>query len=241
MSIRPLAGNFRLNRRLTGIVTLLWLSLGHSPLRAAEPVAPPPAPETGKLPKAAPRPLKNRSATNAPAGFRLPPGFRLELVAAEPLLASPIAMAFDERGRLFVLESPEVSPGDGAAPTVGRVRVLDEPDEAGVFQVSSVYADGLPRASALACYHGGVFVAAAPNILYLKDTQGDNRADVRSAVLTGLDSATNALGVRSLPNNLNWGLDHRIHAASGRLNGTLFSPVVAGSLADPVARPRFCV
>lgn len=194
---------------------------------------------TSAVPRTAISPSRTPASTNAPAGFRLAPGFRIELVAAEPLLTSPIALAFDERGRLFVIESPPPTAGENALARLGRVRVLEEADDQGVFRASTIYADAVPRASAVACYHGGVFVAATPDILYLKDRAGDNAADLRSVVLTGFGIDTNTFREPVLPNNLNWGLDHRIHGASGGLDGTLIAPTAAVSRPVALARRNF--
>ncbi len=151
-------------------------------------------------------------STNLPAGFRLKPGFRLELVAAEPRIAAPVAVAFDEKGRLFVAETQEGgAPGDANAPA-GRIRVLEDPDGTGEFRSSKVYADNLVPPSAVACYAGGVFVAAGSNILYLKDTRTNGTANVSNVVFSGF-GGTNALGAEVVPHNFNWGLDNRIHAA----------------------------
>ena len=94
-------------------------------------------------------------------------------------------MAFDEDGRLFVAETP----GYGNAPNQprgkGRVVLLEDSNGQGVYDSSTVFADDLASASALACYDGGVFVAATPDIVYLKDTTGDGRADIRKNVFTG--------------------------------------------------------
>ena len=83
----------------------------------------------------------------------------------------------------------------------------------GEFHSSTVYADNLPWASAVACYGGGVFVAAGPDLIFLKDTKTNGIADVRKVIFTGFGS-TNTLDAQALPNNFNWGLDNRIHAAS---------------------------
>ena len=237
MTISPLASHWSPGTAVGRTVLALVLLLGPGMARGADTpgtLTTPAARGAGPVTKRAALPRKTPAATNAPAGFHLAPGFRIELVAAEPLLASPLAMAFDERGRLFLIESLETGVGDGAGPVMGRVRLLEEPDEQGVFQVSSVYAESVPRASALACYHGGVFVASAPNILYLKDRQGNSLADLRSVVLTGLDPGTNAFRPQRLPNNFNWGLDHRIHVAGGGLGGVLFAPAVDGARAIAV-------
>ena len=152
-------------------------------------------------------------ATNALAGFRVRPGFRIELVAAEPMVTSPVAMAFDENSRLFVVERRDDSGPPGTNSHSGRIRLLEDTEGDGEFHSSTIYADNLPWASAVACYGGGVFVATRPDILFLKDTRTNGIADVRKAIFTGFNG-TNLLGARALPNNFNWGMDNRIHAAS---------------------------
>jgi putative membrane-bound dehydrogenase-like protein len=156
-------------------------------------------------------------ATNT---FQIKPGFRIELVASEPMITAPMAMAFDENGRLFVVELP----GQNArGANLGRVRMLEKMNEDGVFQNSTIYADGLSWPSAVACYAGGIFVASAPDILYLKDTKGDGIADARQVVFSGF-GGTNELTARFLPNNLNWGPDDRIYGSSGGVGGDIFGP-----------------
>ncbi len=152
-------------------------------------------------------------ATNALAGFRVKPGFRVELVAAEPMVSSPVAMAFDENSRLFVVESSDDPRRLGTNSHSGRIRVLEDTNGNGEFHTSQVYADNLPSVSAVACYGGGVFVATRPDILFLKDTMTNGIADVRNAIFTGFNG-TNLFGAQALPNNFNWGIDNRIHAAS---------------------------
>jgi putative membrane-bound dehydrogenase-like protein len=158
------------------------------------------------------------AATNALASFRLHEGFRLELAAAEPMVSAPVALAFDENGRLFVAEA--VNPGESLSSSRGRVRLLEDPDEEGVYRSSRIYADDLAPISALACYGGGLFVGTAPVIIYLKDTQGDGLADVRRTVLSGFGS-TNGLNQRL--NSFAWGLDNRIHGASGGAGGLILA------------------
>ena len=156
-----------------------------------------------------------RLDTNA---FRVKAGFRIELVASEPMIAAPVALAFDENGRLFVVEMRgSKNPRDAK---LGRVRVLENMNEDGVFQNSTIYAGGLPWPSAVACYAGGVFVAAAPDVLYLKDSKGDGVADARQVVLSGF-GGTNVLDSAFLPNNFNWGPDNRIHGSSGGIGGDI--------------------
>jgi putative membrane-bound dehydrogenase-like protein len=142
------------------------------------------------------------------------------MVASEQVVAAPAAMAFDENGRLFVAEMRDYPNRRDASPHLGRIRVLRDPEGEGVFTESTVYAEDLPLPSAIACYDGGVFVAAAPDILYLKDTRHDGIADVRRVVFSGFGGRT-ALNPDLLPNNFNWGLDNRIHGASAGIGGTI--------------------
>jgi putative membrane-bound dehydrogenase-like protein len=158
-----------------------------------------------------------QTLTNGLGAFRVEHGFRIELVASEPMVNAPGAMAFDENGRLFVVE---MRGRDNSGASLGRVRMLENMNEDGVFQNSTIYADNLTMPSAVACYAGGIFVAAAPDLIYLKDTKGDGIADARQVVMTGF-GGTNTLDPNFLPNNFNWGPDNRIHAASGGVGGEI--------------------
>jgi putative membrane-bound dehydrogenase-like protein len=155
--------------------------------------------------------------------FQVRPGFRVELVATDPMVVAPQALAFDERGRLYVAEM-RGDPGRGdASPRLGRIRLLEDPDEEGVYQSSTTFAEDLALPSALACWDGGVFVGAAPDILYLKCSSGEGGADVRKVVLTGF-GPTNNTRPEAVLHSFQWGQDGLIHGASGGLGGTLSSP-----------------
>lgn len=145
--------------------------------------------------------------------FRVVPGFRIEQAAAEPLVRDPIAMSFDENGRLFVVEMCDYSEQD--KDFLGRIRMLEDGDGDGRFEKSTVYADGLSWPTALICYGGGVFVGAAPDIYYLKDTDGDGKADARKTVFTGFERTN----VQGLLNSFHWTLDGRIHGATSISGG----------------------
>jgi putative membrane-bound dehydrogenase-like protein len=133
------------------------------------------------------------------------------------MVTAPVAMAFDENGRLFVVEMRGSNSRGGK---LGRVRLLENPNDEGVFQNSTIYAEGLDWPSAIACYAGGIFVADAPDIIYFKDTKGDGIADARQVVMSGF-GGTNALDPNLLPNNFNWGPDNRIHGASAGIGGDI--------------------
>jgi len=150
--------------------------------------------------------------------FVVEPGFRVELVASEPVIADPVAAAYDENGRLYVcalVDYPEL-PATGIPPR-GRIIVADDSDGDGRYERSTVLADGLAWPTGIACWKGGVFVLTRTELLYLKDTTGDGVADVRTVVVSGfrVDKAEN------LMNTLGWGLDNHLHAAKSSAGGTL--------------------
>src|SRR5262245_23406716 len=115
-----------------------------------------------------PRQPESRKAVATVPSLRVKQSFRVELVAGQRMVAAPVAMAFDENGRLFVAECPD-RPGQGNPfQHLGRIRVLEDTDGDGIFESSSMYAQDLPSPTALTCYNGGVFVAAGPEIIYFK-------------------------------------------------------------------------
>jgi putative membrane-bound dehydrogenase-like protein len=130
-------------------------------------------------------------------------------------------MAFDENGRLFVVEMRDYS--ERREEHLGRIRLLEDSDGDGWFDKSSVYVDNLPWPTAVICYAGGIFVGATPDILFCKDTDGDGIADVRKIAFTGFGKGTDRLNVQQLFNSFNWGLDNRIHGASGGNGGSVVS------------------
>ena len=145
--------------------------------------------------------------------FQLRKGFRLELVAAEPLVTDPIALAFDEDGRLFVLEMNDYPDRKQHR---GRVRRLVDSDGDGRFDQATVFAKDLRWPSAIHCYGGGVFVGSAPDLLYFKDTNDDGVADEKKVVLTGWGNRAGTLDPEGVFGSLAWGLDNRIHGLVNR-------------------------
>lgn len=151
--------------------------------------------------------------------FKLRPGFRIELVASEPLIRSPVALDFDENGRMFVVEYPEYNQYANADfKTRGRVRMLEDTDGDGRFDKATTYVDNLNFAVALACYDGGIFVGAVPDILYCKDTNGDGVADIRTPIFTGFGKDHAGEGML---NSFRWGLDNRFHVATSGAGGSV--------------------
>ena len=115
----------------------------------------------------------------------VPPGFTVECVAHEPDLVNPVAMTFDERGRVWVCESLEY-PRREAGYGRDRIKVLEDTDGDGRCDRFGVFAEWLNIPSGIAVGHGGVWVANSPDLLFLQDTDGDGRADQVDEFYTGL-------------------------------------------------------
>jgi putative membrane-bound dehydrogenase-like protein len=178
-----------------------------------------PAPAGPEAPKPPPRPL---SPDEERATFHLAKGFRAELVACEPNVIDPVAMAFDEDGRIYVAEMrgyPNGGVGTGTL-TSGRIRLLEDRDGDGFYEYSTVFADGLRLPSGVMPWKGGLLVADAPDIFYLQDTDGDGRADRKRTLYTGF-SLSNS---EQLVSSLQWGLDNWVHGCAGGEGGTITSP-----------------
>ena len=123
--------------------------------------------------------------------FQLLPGYEVNLFAAEPMLVNPIHMTWDPQGRLWVICStsyPQVSPGEKPN---DLIVILEDTDNDGQADKSTVFADGLYVPTGLELGDGGVYVANAPDLLFLKDTNGDGKADHREVVLTGFATEDN--------------------------------------------------
>ena len=139
--------------------------------------------------------------------FQLPPGFRIEVVAAEPLIADPVAMDIDEFGRIFVAEMPGY-PLDASG--TGRIRLLRDTDGDGQPDASSLFADSLRLPTGLMRWKDGVLVTDPPDLLYLADTDDDGIADERTVILTGF-ALSNAQHNANKPL---YGLDNWIYIAN---------------------------
>jgi putative membrane-bound dehydrogenase-like protein len=126
-----------------------------------------PAPRTTPLPPAEAQKL-----------FKLTEGLRIELVASEPQIESPVAMAFDEQGRLWVVEMRDYpnGPKPGEKPG-GRIKILEDKDGDGFYETSHVFADGLLYANGITPWKGGVIVTMAPKIVYLKEVDGQVKTE----------------------------------------------------------------
>ncbi|MFO0949848.1 MAG: PVC-type heme-binding CxxCH protein, partial [Isosphaeraceae bacterium] len=156
------------------------------------------------------------------------PGLTLEPVASEPAVAAPVAAAWDEFGRMYVVEMTDYP----LSPDGGRVKRLEDRDGDGSYEHVTVFADGLHWPSGVLPWNGGVLVTAAPDLIFFKDEDGDGRAEVRKVVLTGFGEGNQQLRV----NSPSWGIDNHVYLANGRSGGNVRRPEDPPSLA--VAIPR---
>ncbi len=197
------------------VVGTFWWRDGQ-PLRAADDA------EVSRQVTAADMPrIPHTPAAEATATFRLAGGFGVELVAAEPLVGDPVDACFDEFGRMYVAEMhgypfsqepTRLNPQGGGAKNAGIIRLLEDTNGDGRMDKSHIFADQISWPTSLCCYDGGVFVIAPEFLYYFKDTDGDNRADVREVVLSGFGRDN----VQAVTNGLKWDLENRIAFAAGR-------------------------
>lgn len=150
---------------------------------------------------------------------QIPPDFEVKLFASEPDITNPIAMSWDERGRLWIVESVDYPntflETDGAAND--RIKICEDTDGDGRADKFTIFADKLNIPTSLVFANGGVVVSMAPYFVFLKDTDGDDKADVRENIMSGWDKNDTHFG----PSNLQYGFDNKIWGVVGSgFNGT---------------------
>ena len=156
------------------------------------------------------------------ATIRTLPGFKIELVACEPDVIDPVAMVFDEKGRIFVAEMIGYPHGGVATgqEARGRIKMLEDKDGDGYYETCTVFADGLRFPTSVMPYKGGLLVANAPDLIYLEDTKGTGKADRRRVLYTGF----NLENIQQLVNSLQWGLDNWIYGCAGTKESAITCP-----------------
>src|SRR3990172_8132829 len=144
--------------------------------------------------------------------MEVPAGFGVTCFAHEPEIVKPIAMAFDERGRLYVVECLEYPAGapKGEKPK-DRIKIFEDTDGDGRADKFSVFAEGFDRATGIGVGYGGVFLGAAPYLYFLKDTDGDGRADTREVLLEGFGRHD----THETLNSFIWGPDGWLYGCHG--------------------------
>ncbi len=206
-------------------------------------------------PDDAPKPL---SAAESARQFQVPLGYRIRLLASEPLITEPSGICWDEKGRCFVcelhgynlegqydidelnktgrldLEVRRIQAGEQAkqkaeAQTYGTVKLLRDTDEDGVMDKAVLWADRLPPCHGIAAGNGGVIVACSPHIVFLKDSDGDDRPDIQENLFSGFGSPI----LERRINSPTWGPDGWLYFGRGSTGGTIIGP----HLARPVTLP----
>lgn len=159
-----------------------------------------------------------RSPRAALASMTLAADLAIELVAAEPLIVDPVAFDWGPDGRLWVVEMRDYPLGGKGVPS-GRLRVLRDVDGDGKFDTASTFLDDLSYPTGLKVWKKGVLIAAAPDILYAEDTDGDGVAEVRTRLYTGFGEGNQQHRV----NGLRWRLDNWLQVANGDSGGLIRS------------------
>jgi mono/diheme cytochrome c family protein len=164
-----------------------------------------PAPETASAPVLSP--------ADEMKTFFLPPGYRVELVASEPLISDPVVIDFDAAGRMWLIEMPgymsDVRASDELEPT-GRIVVLEDVNRDGRMDKRTVFAEGLVLPRALKVLDKGILVAEPPSLWYMTDTDGDLRMDQKQEVA---QFGRREANVEHNANSLTWALDNWLHTS----------------------------
>lgn len=150
-------------------------------------------------------------------------GYKVELFASEPYVFDPVTMEFDENGNCYVALMPDAPYTPKPGEEKGEIRVLFDMDNDGIVDSSVVFADKLSEATSLLPWKGGLLVTAAPDILYLKDTNGDFKADIRERLFTGFFKDNYETQI----SNLQFSVDNWIYANNRGQDGDI--TYVAGS------------
>jgi putative membrane-bound dehydrogenase-like protein len=144
--------------------------------------------------------------------MQVPVGFELQLFASEPDVVNPIYINWDERGRLWVIETVDY-PNEIKDDDEGddRIKILEDTDGDGKADKSTIFADKLNIPTSFTFINGGIMVSMAPSFVFLKDTNGDDKADVRETLLTGWGKRD----THAQASNLRYGLDNMIWGVVG--------------------------
>ncbi len=152
--------------------------------------------------------------------IEVPEGFQVQLVAAEPLVMDPVAMDWGADGCLWVVEMADYPLGiAGQSQPGGRVRCLQDVDRDGIYDRSTLWIDHLSTPTGIIAWRQGVLISAAPDILYVEDTDGDGQADHQEVLYTGFNQGNQQHRV----NGFCWGLDNWLYLANGDSGGVIVS------------------
>jgi len=159
-----------------------------------------------------------RSPQDSLKALHVKPGFVAELVAHEPLVQDPIFIDWGADGRLWVVEMADYPFHEHNGTThAGRVKVLEDTDQDGVFDKARLFLDGLQYPTGLAMWKNGAFIASVPEVFFAEDTDGDGKADKRTPILTGFTEGN----PQHLVNGFTWGMDGWLYGGNGDSGGVV--------------------
>ena len=172
---------------------------------------------------------KNKTSSEQPAytaeqslaAMQFSEDFHAEVFLKEPQVMSPVEMVWDEDGKLYVAEMLDY-PDDPPAgkPARSRIRLLEDEDGDGKYEKNTIFADQVLQVSGFLPWKGGLFVTSAPDILYMKDDNGDGKADTKKILYTGFPKVNPEARIT----NLRYGLDNWIYAANNGNDGKITAP-----------------
>lgn len=145
--------------------------------------------------------------------FDIPTGLEIELVASEPQVIDPIAIRFDANGRMWVVEMNDYPSGNGTS----RIKLLEDLDSDGTFETAHLFADDLVFATGIQPWKEGVIVTLAGQVVYMKDTDGDHKADIQERWYSGFAEDNQQLRA----NHPRFGIDQKIYIANGLRGGVV--------------------
>jgi len=155
------------------------------------------------------------------AAMKLSEDFNVEIFLTEPQVMSPVEMVFDENGRIYVaemLDYPDDPPP--GKPVRSRIKLLEDKDGDGKYETTTIFADQVLQVSGLQPWKGGLIVTSAPDILWMKDTDGDGKADVRQVLYTGFPKVNPEARIT----NPRYGIDNWIYTSNNGRDGRISSP-----------------
>ncbi|MBX3440794.1 MAG: neutral/alkaline non-lysosomal ceramidase N-terminal domain-containing protein [Planctomyces sp.] len=163
---------------------------------------------------------RSLSVEDALRSFTVPEGFRVEVVAAEPLIADPVNFTVGPDGRLWVVEMGDYPRGaDHQGAPGGRIRVLTDDDGNGRYDHSTIFLDQIAYPTGVWPWRDGAIISAAPDIVFARDLDGDGRADDIQVLYSGFKPANPQHRI----NGFCWGLDGWLYLASGDTSRTITS------------------
>lgn len=178
-----------------------------------------------KVPGPAPK-----SPLESLAALHLKPGFEAKLVASEPLVKDPVYVDWDTKGRMWVVEmgdypfaagekttNGETGQGKVSDLQTGRIKILEDTNDDGIYDKATLFLDGLTHPTSLAPWKNGVFVASIPDVFFAEDTDGDGKGDKREAWFSGFTAGN----PQHLVNGFAWGLDGWFYGANGDSGGSI--------------------